>query len=334
MKKQGYAVEDIDLVTWSEHWKNIENSNLMQSWAYGDVKSAAEGWLPSRFVIKDSNGTPIALAQILVKSFGFFFKAARLNRGPLLLKRGLPDSESEIIHCLEVLKALKLESKRRKWTYFSVAPERPISPELQDAVEGIGFKFQATASSGSSFLKLSNDEETLMSNLKGKWRNMLRKSQKSNLVISQFVGEAIPALLVENIYKKLKSDKGFNGLRDSILHQLLTNKSFGNNVKVLVCSQNEFTMDDRDPVGLLISVHHGDTATYLIGYTNQVGRNFSANYLMLWQAILKAKESGLSYYDLGGLSANTPNGIRKFKSGVNGKEYSLIGEFRSILFYF
>ena len=284
--------------------------------------------------IKDGEGSPIALAQVLIKKVGVFFKAARLNRGPLLLRNGLPDSDDGEVNSLEVLKALKMEGKLRKWIYFSVAPEMPFSPEMQDAVIGIGFKSRAIVPAGSSLLQLSCDEDSLMSSLNGKWRNMLRKSQKSNLVISQCEGEAIPALLVENIYKKLKTEKGFNGLSDSILHQFLTNNSFGNNVKVSVCSQNEFTLDDRDPAGVLISVHHGDTATYLIGYTNQAGRNFNANYLMLWQAILKAKESGLSYYDLGGLSANTPKGIRKFKSGVNGEEYSLIGEFRSILFYF
>lgn len=333
MEKLNYVVEDINRELWSEYWENIENSNLMQSWEYGDAKSVAEGWLLSRLVIKDGEGSPVALAQVLIKKIGFFFKAARLNRGPILLTKGLPNSVDRVLSSLEVLKALKIESKRRKWVYFSVTPEIPFSPEMQDAVIKIGFRSRAIPSAGSSFLQLACDEKFLMSSFHGKWRNMLRKSQKSNIVISQFEGEAIPISLVENVYKKLKAEKGFNGISDSILHQILTNKSFGNNVKVLVCSVSEITLKDSDPAGVLISVHHGSTATYLIGYTNQDGRKFNANYLMLWHAILNAKKSGLRYYDLGGLSSNTPTGIRKFKSGVNGREYSLIGEYRSILFH-
>lgn len=333
MEKTYYVVEDIDRDTWLKYWENIENSNLMQSWEYGDAKSVAEGWFPSRLVIKDFDGYPVALAQILVKKIGFFFKAARLNRGPLLLTKGLPNSLDGVLNSLEVLKALKIESKRRKWVYFSVAPEIPFSLEMQDAVNKIGFRSRAIPTAGSSFLKLAFDENFLMSSLHGKWRNMLRKAQKSNIVVSQFEGEAIPVSLVENIYKKLKAEKGFNGISDSILHQILTNKSFGNNVKVLVCSVSEITLIDNDPAGVLISVHHGSTATYLMGYTNHDGRKFNANYLMLWHAILNAKKSGLRYYDLGGLSSNTPAGIRKFKSGLNGQEYSLIGEFQSTLFY-
>ena len=333
MEKPNYVVEYVNRELWSEYWKKIESSNLMQSWEYGDAKSAAEGWLPCRLVIKDGEGSPVALAQVLIKKVGVFFKAARLNRGPLLLRNGLPDSGDGDVISLEVLKALKMESKLRKWIYFSVAPEIPFSPEMQDAVIKIGFRSRAIPSAGSSFLQLACDEKFLMSSLHGKWRNMLRKSQKSNIVISQFEGEAIPISLVENVYKKLKAEKGFNGISDSILHQILTNKSFGNNVKVLVCSVSEITLKDSDPAGVLISVHHGSTATYLIGYTNQVGRILNANYLMLWHAVLNAKKSGLNYYDLGGLNSNTPEGIRRFKKGLNGEEYSLIGEFRSIFFF-
>ena len=333
MEHSDYTVEDIDFKIWAEHWKGLEYSNLLQSWEYGEAKRVSEGWMPIRLVIKDRDGAPIALAQVLVKTFVAVIKVARLNRGPLLITKNLAETIDRIHISLNALKALKIESKRRNWLYFSLAPEMPFSSEIQNAVIGIGFKSRAIPPAGSSFLKLSCDKDSLMSNLNGKWRNMLRKAQKSDLVISKFEGEEIPVLLVENIYKKLKDEKGFDGLSDSILHQFLTNNSFANDVKVFVCSETELTGKDCDPAGVLISVHHGDTATYLVGYTNQVGRKFNVNYLMLWHAILNAKKSGLSYYDLGGLNSSTPEGIRRFKSGLNGKEYSLTGEFRSTLFH-
>ena len=48
---------------------------------------------------------------------------------------------------------------------------------------------------------------------------------------------------------------------------------------------------------------------------------------MLWHAINQALSNGDKHFDLGGLSEDTPYGIRKFKSGLNGKPYSLIGEY-------
>ena len=66
-------------------------SNLLQSWAYGEAKSKAEGWKANRVVIKQFN-KPIAFTQILEKRF-LFFRLFRVNRGPLFLK----DSHSELL---------------------------------------------------------------------------------------------------------------------------------------------------------------------------------------------------------------------------------------------
>ena len=37
------------------------------------------------------------------------------------------------------------------------------------------------------------------------------------------------------------------------------------------------------------------------------------------------------HFDLGGLSASTPKGVRKFKEALNGLNYSMPGEFLCIL---
>ena len=83
----------------------------------------------------------------------------------------------------------------------------------------------------------------------------------------------------------------------------------------------------------LVSIVHGDTATYLIGNTNAEGRRVQANYAMLWQAIIDAKSLGCGWYDLGGLNKNTPKGVAGFKSGLNGDNYQLVGEVRTLPFF-
>ena len=75
-------------------------------------------------------------------------------------------------------------------------------------------------------------------------------------------------------------------------------------------------------------VGHGDTCTYLVGWTPEPGRQLQANYFLLWNALLHFKELGYRYFDLGGLSARTTEGIAHFKRGMNGAEYSLPGEYR------
>ena len=75
-----------------------------------------------------------------------------------------------------------------------------------------------------------------------------------------------------------------------------------------------FEVSSTETVGSLVSICHGDTATYLIGSSNLEGRKLNANYLLLWQSIMDAKTFGCKYFDLGGLNSNTPKGNRSFQT--------------------
>ena len=46
---------------------------------------------------------------------------------------------------------------------------------------------------------------------------------------------------------------------------------------------------NEEPIGAVLSISFGDTSIYLIGITNSNGRRLNANYVLLWQAILNAK---------------------------------------------
>ena len=59
------------------------------------------------------------------------------------------------------------------------------------------------------------------------------------------------------------------------------------------------------------------------------GRKYNANYAMLWAAILNSKKKGCLWYDLGGINENTTEGIKRFKTRLNGEAYNLIGEYWS-----
>ena len=55
-------------------------------------------------------------------------------------------------------------------------------------------------------------------------------------------------------------------------------------------------------------------------------------YILLWEAILCSKQNGVSWLDIGGLNSTTPKGIVHFKSGLNAKLYTLVGEWRGFTF--
>lgn len=72
-------------------------------------------------------------------------------------------------------------------------------------------------------------------------------------------------------------------------------------MQVVATVANASTSDE--PIGMLVTVRHGDTATYLIGLTNDQGRQMQANPVLLWQAIRDAKEAGCAWLDIGGLNS-------------------------------
>ena len=86
---------------------------------------------------------------------------------------------------------------------------------------------------------------------------------------------------------------------------------------------------DNTPIAGQMFFLHGNTSTYLVGYNSISGReNYAHNYL-IWNAISYLKKSNYKFLDLGGIdNLNTP-GIAKFKNGVNGENFGLIGDWIS-----
>ena len=187
---------------------------------------------------------------------------------------------------------------------------------------------------GSSILDLSANADDLMKNLNGKWRNLLRKSQKTDLEVRQISGNQPEFESCVSLYENMQKDKDFVGIPLQLLRELGRCEGRAWDFRAYVGELRDVEDSTQDLAGMLISVRHGNTATYLIGYTGYSGRKANVNYLLLWSAILDAKADGCQYFDLGGLNSNTPKGVAHFKRGLSGVEYDLLGEYISGIYSF
>ena len=159
----------------------------------------------------------------------------------------------------------------------------------------------------------------------------IKKGQKISVKIDSLQGNSAQIEVLLNKYKKLQEDKEFSGLSSSLISELASQSSAEWEFSLFEANENDHKKND-DPLGMLVSIRHGDTATYLIGLTNNKGRSFQVNYVLLWEAILHSKQAGCTWFDIGGLDSTTPKGIRHFKSGVGSELYDLIGEWRGVLY--
>ena len=322
-----FTIKESEFHEWQSHIEKCQKINILQYWQYGEAKEQSSNWKAKRFIISDDEGKVVAITQLLTRTFPIIGGIARMNRGPLLL--GSLNHEMAENIALNVVTALLKEAKRRRWWLIQIAPEILDGESARQYLQGNGLKKIPITHSASGLLSLESNEDALMKSLKGKWRNCLRKGLKLGVSITKKEGNSDELVTLLKSYHNLQNDQGFSGLPDDLITALAQQE--GKNWQfTLYIANNELNQNINESIGMLVAVRHGDTVTYMIGYTNDVGRKFQANYVLLWSAILHSKEIGCKWFDIGGLNTSTPQGIAHFKQGVNSELYSLIGEWRGL----
>jgi lipid II:glycine glycyltransferase (peptidoglycan interpeptide bridge formation enzyme) len=86
-------------------------------------------------------------------------------------------------------------------------------------------------------------------------------------------------------------------------------------------------MSEDEPIAGICLTCHGSAATYLLGWNGPRGRALRAHQFLLWQAVVHLKQTGVRWFDLGGIDEEGAPGITEFKLGLNGERYELVGEY-------
>lgn len=316
-----------DYSKWNELLKRCHQVNLLQTWEYGEVKRIIEGWKPTRYIIMDDD-EPLGLVQVLIKSLPLplFGGVARINRGPLFFydihgRRDLND----IIE--KTLQAIMLEIVEKGKCYLSIIPEIKEGEEFNRIFKRLGLKTLGTIPWSSTFIDLSLSEDRLLENLNSKWRNLLKKSEKMGLELEQTLSDEAVDFLMKQ-YQNMQQEKQFKGVSEDIIRELKRQITSDKNMQVFFARKNGVRV-----AGILI-VGHGDNCTYLVGWNTSDGRQLQANYFLLWQAMISFKHFNYRWFDVGGISKDTTPNIAHFKSGLGGKDYTLVGEWETYKYGF
>ena len=319
-----WTLREVTSELWCKAAADVRFGNLMQSWEYGLAKSE-DGWGAHHFLIFDEDGMEAGLVQVLCKRVLPVGAIARINRGPVFFDKWLSINASEP-DVTAIWTAINKLAIRKLWWLMSCAPER-----INEQVDGPGLtkaglmKREGNAAWGSFKLSLLPEKDDLFTALNGKWRNLLRKGLKQESAVEEVVDVTqVESLLSE--YEAFQSEKSFHGVPTDVLKHLLGLKGGDKIAKMYrtVCDNTSKT------TGFVVITHHFDSAMYLVGWTSSEGRSQQSNYVLLWHAINEAKQCGLDWFDMGGVTENTPKGIAHFKKGVNGIFYENCGEYISI----
>ena len=143
------------------------------------------------------------------------------------------------------------------------------------------------------------------------------QGEKANLtVIDNPKCQRLPWLIAQ--HSEHMELGGYLGASGALLEALQRHANPTTQLHLLVAES------DGQPVSGVLLARHGSTATVLVGWTGQEGRDLRATHLLLWQAVEKLKADGIAWFDLGGINVDAP-GVARFKRGLGGEERTLVG---------
>lgn len=295
---------------WEKYFKLIPLSNISQSWAYAEAQKKIFNLNVERYLIYINNSA-VGIFQVVSKKF-LFLSFNRINRGPLFFQNCNTQEKKKII-----AKILTEFNNFKHFKYLSFSPEILFNEENLLLNTGAKTVYFNLPNWQSSIINLKKSETDLRSQLESKWRNILNSAENEPIIVKDESNEiALKKILQLNYEDQIR--KNFKGINKKILNIYLTNSSF----KIF----NAY-IDNKLIASICVSLH-GVTSTYLIGWSNDLGRKKKSMNYLLWKMLLALKKDDYTFFDLGGLDKAASSGIFNFKKGMGGEIYKLVGNYK------
>ena len=307
---------------WTDIVSGFPDLSLIQTWEYGEAKARTGPWQVERAIFLDGERVTGAV-QAMVRRIPLLKGGlVWINRGPLW--RQSPNGDPSML-------AAMMEELRRYWVerqhmYLRIAP--PIGEAEVDVstLEATGYRrVEELTGWASATLDLSKSEEEIRGAFKRKWRGDLNSAERQGVCC--IVGRSSKSFEEFLLYYEafLSTRKLHTSVTPQLLRQIQTLLPDERKMWVL-----QGALGVQHLGGLLMACC-GDTCLALAGSSpNQKGRTVESGNLLWWRAIVKMKELGYRWLDLGGTDPErTPRGILHFKDGMSGTPYILLGDFEA-----
>ncbi len=307
-------VDGVNAEQWGSWLDEFADANIFQTWSYG-----AKQWGAANLshLVLERGGTPVAAAQLRIlrvrrPSMGI----AYLRWGPLFQRKGTELNPGLLERMAQ---ALEQEYVRRRGLFLRILPNAFIGTPRGDAFVRAfrgckAEKFRDGDSYRTMVLDLGEPLEVLRKRLDQKWRNQLNKAEKMGLEIVEGGGPAEFSDFLA-IFEQMISRKQFATTSDARdFAKMQGTLPASQRLRVLICRH------EGQLAGGLIGSSLGDTGSYMYGATNEVGMKCKAAYLLQWRHIQRLKETGIRYYNLGGINPVRNPGVYHFKSGMAGAD--------------
>ncbi|MBK8086032.1 MAG: GNAT family N-acetyltransferase [Devosia sp.] len=294
---------------WEHLLERADRPHSVQAFGYGEAK-AATGWHVSRQLITHG-GRPVAMVQALEKRILGLRVVTRINRGPMLLA---PDASAGLVTA--VYRAVRNRWGRLPFGILLLAPALLETPENREIMTRAGFRPRQSNGWGSARLDLTQPVDAVFQGFEHSWRKAIRAADKAGVTVRVVDSEADHQWMIDRHLQNM-AEKGFTGHDAEFLRGLRA--SSGASYVLLQA------MHEGAPVAGLVMLKFGGVADSIVAWFGDAGRKVKAGNAITWAAIQEMQRRGCRSYDVGGI--NSDKGFSSFKSGMNGTEYFLLGEY-------
>jgi len=333
----GFIIRAGTQENWDEEISNLPGRHILQSWEWGESKRSA-GWQPMHQVWRDADDLVCAAALILTRSISmlginFPLRIMYIPRGPLL--RDWDDRSLRE----QVLTDLRLLGKQQNVIFIKIDPEVAYGrgvPGEGDATEEPGTaavirdlreenwkpSLEQVQFKNTMLIDLRPDTDRLLAAMKQKTRYNVRLAARRGVTIRP--GEESDLEVLFNMYAETSVRDGFT-IRNSEYYLALWKKFIAAGLAEPLLAEVE-----GEPVAGIIVFRFGGRAWYMYGMSRDAHREKMPNYLLQWEAMIRAKEAGCVEYDLWGapnefLESDELWGVYRFKQGLGAEVVRFIG---------
>ena len=305
---------------WDALAQSLPNAHILQSWAWGDIKSRW-GWRAERLAWGDGH----AAAQVLTRTAARgLIRYLYIPRGPLL-------DWGDVALRDRVLADLEQLARRRGAVALKIDPDVAVRQGLfgaeVDQSAGLAAR-EALLARGWSYsaeqvqfrntvrLDLSRGADAVLAEMKQKMRYNVRLASRKGVVVRHGGLDDLGTLA--SLYAETAARDGF------LIRPAAYYADVWRTMLAAGLAQPLIAEVEGEAVAAVVLFNYGPTAWYFYGMSKAAHRDRMPNHLLQWEAIRWAAERGLTSYDLWGAPDTFDEqdrmwGVWRFKEGFNGQ---------------
>lgn len=317
-------------VLWDDFVAEHANGHLLQSWDWGELK-ATSGWHPMRLALWDEYAHQmVAAAQILRRTAPLLplwtGHLAYIPKGPVIDWSQEPVCEAFFS---------QLHALLRKQGAIALRVEPGPEADTSEGVLATGYlascctrRTHAIQPLRTIVLDLALDEQTLLAQMKEKWRYNIRLATRKGVTVRD--ATSIEDLRLWYDLLQVTSQRDQFGVHTFDYYRCAWELFVSSGKARLLLAEHE----GRLLAGIFVALF-ARQGLYLYGASSNEQRQLMPNYLLQWEAIRWTRQQGARLYDFWGIPDTDAEdeamaGVYRFKRGWGGRVTQFPGAYEQV----